>query len=80
MIVIERYKKEVRIIHDDSKSKYYINGQSAAKINNYKTNTELFDNALYDLFEIRYNNNMSANMSRIYNKKTRNNITSQYNY
>ena len=42
--------------------------------------TDLYRAALKELFNIEYNTSMSATMSRIYNKQTRKNITTLYDY
>ena len=46
----------------------------------YIINNDLFRAALKDLFNIEYTNNMSATLSRIYNQKTRTEITNKYNF
>ena len=46
----------------------------------FEVKADLYRAALKDLFNIEYTNAMSATMSRIYNHKTRTQITSRYNY
>lgn len=76
---LQRYKRTERLGFSDDElntlCKYFEdNGYK------YTTNSELYRNALIDLFNIEYTNSMSATMSRIYNKKTRYDITSKYKY
>lgn len=47
---------------------------------NYRYKTDLFRDALNNLFNIKYTDNMSATLNRIYNHQTRTTITNQYNY
>ena len=46
----------------------------------YSVLSDLYRNALWDLFNIRYDNNMSPTMSNIFNHKTRRKISDQYNF
>ena len=46
----------------------------------YRTRTDLFRDALYELFGIEYVNNMCSSLSRIYHPQTRKDITDQYDY
>ena len=46
----------------------------------YSTNTSLFRNALKDLFDMEYNDNIGRTMSRILYHQNRKNITDQYNF
>jgi len=46
----------------------------------YPIKTDLYRAALKDLFGIEYTSGMSASMSRIYNKKTRKDITDKYSF
>ena len=46
----------------------------------YPIKTDLYRAALKELFNIDYNVSMSASMSRIYNHKTRKDITDKYNF
>lgn len=48
--------------------------------NDYDNKSDLYRAALKDLFGIDYISSMSATMSRIYNKKTRTDITNMYNF
>lgn len=47
---------------------------------NYKYITDLFRETLSELFDIEYCKGVQSSMSRIYNKKTRRDITERYNY
>lgn len=76
---LKDYKREARPGFSDKElellCQYFVDNKGK-----YLSNTELFKNALMDLFGIQYSANMSASMSRIYNHKTRKNITDKYNY
>ena len=47
---------------------------------NYRFKSDLYRNALKELFNIEYTQNMTATLSRLYNKQTRQDITGLYNF
>ena len=84
--VYEKYNLE---LHKRKRNNYSFSDKDLIKLckyfethpaSNYKYITDLYREALLELFNIKYCSGMSASLSRIYNKKTRRDITEKYNY
>ena len=74
----QRQRNKVATFSDDQLHlicKYFENNKGKYVIMN-----DLYRATLKELFDIEYNNSMSATMSRIYNKQTRKDITTLYDY
>jgi len=75
---LENYKKSISKMPDEDLHKLCKYFEDHC--NEYTIKSDLYRNALNDLFGIEYTQNMSASMSRFYNHKTRTDITNKYNY
>lgn len=77
---LKQYRKEFVIrFSDDDLHKLFKYFQDH-KYKKYKYKNDLFREALYDIFNIVYDNRMSATMSRLYNRVTRRDISDQYDF
>ena len=75
---LEKYKKSVNKLSDSDLHllcKYFEDNYLL-----YDNKTDLYRNALSDLFGVEYTQSMSASMSRYFNHKTRKDITDKYNF
>lgn len=76
---LSRFKRESRPGFSDEDlhklCKYFEDNK-----NRYNTKSELYRHALMDLFNMEYNQYLSASMSRIFNHQTRKDITNQYDF
>ena len=76
---LEQYKKKFVIKFTDEQLHQLCRYFELYK-DKYEVKSNLYKDALADLFGIEYTNNMSATLSRIYNHQTRTEITNNYNF
>ena len=77
---LENYKKEfVLRLSDEDLHKLFKYFQDHKNIN-YKYKSELYRNALMELFGIEMKQSMTATLSRLHNRVTRTDISSQYDF
>lgn len=77
---LEKFKKRYVIRFSDEQLHLLFKYFEDHKQIKYRYNSDLFKNALKELFNINYANNMSATMSRLLNRQTRTDISDQYDY
>lgn len=73
-------KKKFVIRLDDNQLHVLCKYWQDHKNNNYKSNTELFKESLINALGIEYSQNMSPTLTRLFNKQTRFDIVSQYDF
>ena len=75
---LEKYKKKVNKFSDaqlEQLCEYFQNNK-----NKYVIKTDLYRNALKDLFNIEYTDSMSATMCRFFNRQVRRDISDKYDF
>jgi len=77
---LEKYKKEFVIRFTDEELHMLFKYFEDHKNVNYRYNADLFRAALMDLFGIEMTQGMAGTLSRLYNRQTRTNISSQYDF
>lgn len=75
-----KYKKPMKLLLSDEQIHQLCEYFQSHKDIQYKSKSDLYRDALRDLFGIEFNTNMSATMGRIYGRQTRTNISDNYDF